>query len=744
MKRLALIAFLLSATFGSAQAVAEEIIRNAIEKRQANNPESALKSFRISAYNKLLITADPDSIAGRIDSVFIGKHTPRPIFVRIDSSDYHFKKYIRKYHLFESEKTSLYEFAENRFKENITGAKMGGFSQPVYEIMGVKLHSFSVYDKRYELLTTKYISPLGEEALENYGFEFVSDENVDGRKTAKIKFTAKRKFRGGGLSGTLWIDLANFAVAKAEIGSLGVLSVKAMHNFKFYPENGIWMPSETVFKISKGRSDSNINILGTTLEFDPENERIDRKRYASDKSYVLSQTWFSDAEFNIPIAIRHIAVASEITKNAVKRDDTFWNDHRTQPLSPRDERTYFGLDSISKSEKIESRLRLARKFLNGYIPIGSFDLGLRYLATINNYEGFRLGLGGVTNDKFSEKYRLNGYAAYGTKDGRWKYSIGGAVRLGNYTGSWIGASFTDDLQEIASTRFETDRRPFRIYDARPINITTFYNHKTWRGYIETRIIPKTESAWQLTYSHIEPRFNYTFNYRGKLYDEFNLTLASVGIQWNPFSSYLQTPDSRIEIEKRFPKFTFQFTQAMPKFTDNDFSFGKVDARIDYEKPFLDGQKFSALFQGGLAYGNAPLTHLYSMSPNNPVKDHIQQRITFSGKNSFETMFYNEFFSSRYAMLQLKHSSPRVTIVKKVRPFFTVVTRGAFGSMENRGQHIGFDYKTLDKGFFESGLEVNQIYSGFGISGFYRYGTYSMAELEDNIAVKLTFTLNLGI
>jgi len=742
MKRLFLLLAFFVLSSGFAQATASEIVKKAIASKNANNPQFQLKTYRIKAYNKLLITADPDSIQGRVDSVYIGKHTHRPIFVRSDSSDYHFKKYITRYHLFESEKVSRYDFSDGRLKENITGAKMGGFSQPVYEIMGVKLHSTWVYDENYELLTAKYLSPLGEDATEHYKFEFVGNEQIHGRNVSKIAFSSKHK--KSGLKGILFIDQENFAVAGAEIGSLSVLDLKAVHEFRYYPEVQIWMPSRTTFRIAKGRSDSNINILGTTLEFDPENQRIDRKRYASDKSYVLSQTWFSEPEFNIPVAIRHIAVESEITQNAVKQDSAFWKNSRLEPLSARDERTYFGLDSISKSEKIESRLRLARKFLNGYIPIGPIDLGLRYLATYNNYEGFRLGLGGMTNDKFSDKYRLEGYGAYGTKDGRLKYSLGGAVRVGNYTGSWMGASFIDDLQEIASTRFATDRRPFRIYDARPINISTFYNHKTWRAYIETRIIPKTESVWQLTYSHIEPRFAYNFNYRGKMFDEFNLTLASVAIQWNPFSNYLQTPNSRIETEKRFPKFTFQFTQAMPKFTDNDFSFGKIDARVDYEKPFLDGQKFSALFQGGLAYGNVPLTHLYNMLPNNPVKDHIQQRVTFSGKNSFETMFYNEFFSSRYAMLQLKHSSQRLTIVKKVRPFFTLVTRGAFGSMENREQHIGFDYKTLDKGYFESGLEINQIFSGFGLSGFYRYGTYAMESLEDNIAVKFTFTLNLGI
>ncbi|RZJ69384.1 DUF5686 family protein [Flavobacterium sp.] len=744
MKRLFLLVVLLFALTVRAQSDASGIVKKAIASKNANDPQQKLATFRINSYNKLLITANPDSIAGRVDSVFIGKRTPRKLFVKIDSSDYHFKKYIEKYHLFESEKVSRYDFAEQSLKENITGAKMGGFSQPVYEIMGVKLHSFSVYDEHYELLTTKYASPLAKDALRNFNYEFIENDSIDNRAVAKIRFKSKRKLQGGGLYGYLFIDLENFAVAKAEFRFLGVLRLSVVHEFEFYDEQQLWMPSQTILKISKGKNNSNIKILGATLEFDPENQESRRQKFASDRSYVLSQTWFSAPEFDIAITRRHVAVESEILVNAVKRDSTFWKQHRLVSPDARDLATYRALDSISRSEKIESRLRLARKFLNGYIPIGPIDLGLRYLATVNNYEGFRLGLGGITNDKFSSKYRLEGYAAYGTKDGRWKYSFGGAVRLGNYTGSWVGASYTDDLQEIASVIFATDKRPFKIYDARPINISTFYNHKTWRGYIETRIIPKTESVWQLTYSQIEPRFNYLFNYREKLYGNFNLTLASVGIQWNPFSNYMQTPVSRIETEKRFPKFTFQFTQAMPKFTDNDFSFGKVDARVDYEKPFLDGQKFSALFQAGLAYGNIPLTHLYNMSPNNPVKDHIQQRLTFAGKNSFETMFYNEFFSSRYAMLQIKHSSPRFEISKKVRPFVTLVSRGAFGSMDNREQHIGFDYKTMDKGFFESGLELNQIYSGLGLAGFYRYGTYSLPNFEDNIAVKLTFTLNLGI
>ena len=279
---------------------------------------------------------------------------------------------------------------------------------------------------------------------------------------------------------------------------------------------------------------------------------------------------------------------------------------------------------------------------------------------------------------------------------------------------------------------------------RPINVSTFYNHVTWRGYIETKIIPKTESVWQVNYARIEPKFNYVFTADGKPYSVFNLTTATVALQWNPFSDYMQTPGGRIESEKRFPKFAFQFTQSIPNILGNDFDFGKIDLRAEYEKKFLNGQKSSALIEAGYAYGDAPLTHLYNTSPNNLTKDRLLQRVTLAGKNSFETMYFNEFFSSQYIFLQLKHGSKRLKLLPKIRPSIVFVTRMAWGTMENNEQHSGISYKTLEDGYFESGVEINQIFKGLGISGFYRYGPNQLARFEDNLAVKLSFIINIGI
>lgn len=132
-----------------------------------------------------------------------------------------------------------------------------------------------------------------------------------------------------------------------------------------------------------------------------------------------------------------------------------------------------------------------------------------------------------------------------------------------------------------------------------------------------------------------------------------------------------------------------------------------------------------------------------MSPNNLNNERIIQRLTIAGKNSFETMYFNEFFSSRYAFLQVKHGFKRMTLFKKVKPSLVLVSRMGWGTMQKPEQHIGIDFKTLENGYFESGIELNKIFKGFGLSGFYRYGPNQLPNFENNIAIKATFILDLG-
>ena len=724
---------------------ANAIIKKVIQKKDSNNPQKKLNTFQFKTYNKLLITANPDSINGRIDSIFVYA-TLGKTFQKIDSSDYKFKKIIEKQHLFLTEKVSQFQYSKPILKETILGTRMAGFKEPIYELLSFSLQSFSIYDSKYELFETKYISPISNNALKDYRYKLLDTTRIDNREVLVVYFKNKKKQKSSGLEGLLYIDAENFAVAKAIMRIRGVLNISGTHEFQYVPEEKIWFPIRKNFKIIKGKSKEATTILGGRIKFEAESEETDtlRKKAASDYTYLTSEMHSFDFQYNLPLKIRKSSVSIDVKEDANTKSETFWNQNRKDTLDLRSQRTYVVLDSIVTKQNLEKKIRFGRKVVNGYVPLGPVDFDLRYLLSYNNFEGFRFGLGGITNEKFSKKYRIEGYSAFGLKDQTTKYNLGFAGRIGKFSNSWMGASYTDDVREIASTTFAIDKRVFKLYDPRPINISTFYSYKTWRGYLETKIIPKTESIWQITHNEITPLFNYLFNYKGTMYSSFVMTTALVSLQWNPNSDFMQTPNGKLEFEKRFPKFTFQFTKSLGKVWGNDFDFGKIDLRADYEKKYLNGQKSAVLVQAGYAFGDVPITHLYNTSPNNLTKDKILERITIAGKNSFETMYFNEFFSSEFIFFQLKHGFQRVKLFPKVRPSLVLVTRMAWGNLKKPEQHIGIEYKTLNEGFFESGIELNQIYKGFGLSSFYRYGPNQLSRFEDNIAIKLNFVLDFGL
>jgi len=721
------------------------IIKKVIANKAQNNPQKKLNTFEYKSYNKLIVTANPDSIDGRIDSSAVYKDLDKKK-INIDSSDYKFKEIISRQHLFQTEKVSQYQFANNKLKETVLGTKIAGFKNPIYEVIAFNLQSISIYDNKYELFETKYENPISNGAPASYNYKLLDTVNIKGRETFMIYFKNKQKRKASGLEGVLYIDSQNFAIAKAVMRIKGVLDISGIHEFEYAPTEKVWFQSNTTFKIVKGKNDDDIKILGGTIQFDGdvEDNFEPRKKSASDFTYLLSESNNFDIQYNTETAVKNPSLYIEIKEDASKKPEAFWNGYRKEILDQKSQKTYQLLDSLSVSRRIEKRLGFGRKIINGYIPIGPVDLDLKKIISYNNYEGFRLGLGGITNDKFSKNFRIEGYTAYGTKDGVLKYNLGAGVLLDKNTNTWVNGSYTDDVREIASTLFAVDKRVFKIYDPRPINISTFYHYTSWKANVQTKIIPKTEAVLELATTYVEPKFDYLFNYDGKLYSNYVMTTAMLSIVWAPFSDFMQTPTGRTESDKRFPRFTFQYTQSLPNVLENDFNFGKIDFKTEYEKKYLNGQKTSLLLQGGYAIGDVPLTHLYNTMPNNLTKETVFQRITFAGRNSFETMFFNEFFSSQYVFFQIKHGFDRIRILKKVRPSLVLVTRMAWGNMEKPEQHVGPAYKTLDKGFFESGIELNKIYKGFGIGGFYRYGPNQLLKFEDNIAVKISYVLDLGL
>lgn len=411
-----------------------------------------------------------------------------------------------------------------------------------------------------------------------------------------------------------------------------------------------------------------------------------------------------------------------------------WSAQSQNPQKIGDTITVIEQDSIKRS-------KFFKQIGNGFFPTKYIDVDLRYLFKFNQYEGVRTGLGGQTNENLSDRYRMNGYVVYGFKDHNFKYSIGGGFRISDQNETWINVSYTDDLQETGSSNFLTDKRFFSFFEPRLLNIDLFHHHITKAISLEHQITPYLLSETQLSRSNITTTYDYTFAIDGREYREFRMSMAKVSLQWNPFNTFEMIDKVALETEG-FPNFTLQLSQSFKDVLNSDFNFFKADFRSIYKLRYEENNFTEMTLTAGIAAGKTPLTHLYHAYPNNITKETILQRFSVAGINSFETMYFNEFFSDRLATLQLKHFLKPFKISENYRPQMVLISRFAIGTMHDIDRHQNIEFGTLHKGYSEAGFEINKLLFGFGLSFAYRYGAYYLPLLEDNIAVKFTFNISL--
>jgi len=398
---------------------------------------------------------------------------------------------------------------------------------------------------------------------------------------------------------------------------------------------------------------------------------------------------------------------------------------------------FLGYSQNVTQTKKQDTLKKVSPFQTGKYPVWIFDLDMRSVIRYNDHEGFRLGIGGITNDKLFEKLKFGGYFAYGLRDHESKYSLGGSVRLNKPNQLWLDVYYTDDIREFGDYTILTDKLVYSLIEPRLLNITQFYKHISWRSSLNYLFNSKLLAEVQIAKRNISQIVNYQFINDGIEYSEYTLSEATVSFRYGINN---KKPDSLEYYGGGLPSISLQFTQGFKNVFGSDFNYTKLGLKANYYFKRKRLSSTNVLLVGSLALGDVPLTHLFHASPNSPTKDAVLQRFSVAGRNSFETMYFGEFFSDKYTALHIKHSLFRVNIAKKMQPEAVVFTRHAIGDLSNTENHQGVTFNTLNQVYSESGIELNRILFGFGLSFAYRYGYYHLADFDDNIAFKFTFYL----
>ena len=334
--------------------------------------------------------------------------------------------------------------------------------------------------------------------------------------------------------------------------------------------------------------------------------------------------------------------------------------------------------------------------------------------------------------------------AYGFGDEAWKYGGDVSFNLTKKNDLKVMAIYYKDVRESGGTSFYRDddplsserRRHYMVENMDKVEnmaaAVSFYALK----YLDVR------AAFSRNSRLVTTAYQYQNPETDALENDFQFAELKLGFKYAFRQRYVEVFGHEVALETPYPILWVNFTQAFDGFAGGNYAYHKVDFKVT--KSFLT-RKFgepTITIVGGWATGNAPYPVLYDGHGS------YQSIVPLEAANSFQTMRMNEFLSNRYVALYYSH---RLGMLKlnpyRSTPEFYLLTNIGFGSLDHPERHMNYDFKTMEKGYFESGLSIRNLYKikgvlGFGLAGFYRYGPYALQKFGDDAAVKITVDFSL--
>jgi hypothetical protein len=725
---------------------AHRIIDNCIKNRKINDPEK-LSAFSYTSYDKMIFTFELDSLPKSLTSMDSAA---------MDTTET-FRQYLEKRHIFMMETVSERKFmAPDRNNEKVIATKIAGFKDPIFVFLLSQIQSTSFYKEKISISDKNYINPISPGSTRKYLF-LLQDTlyTARGDSIFIISYRPRINTNFDGLKGRISINSFNWAIQNVIAEPAGKekgISMKVEQMYELIDEKQ-WFPvqlntevilnnvmvTDTTVSIGVGESSKKKkNADSLSMEVDTTKNKLMSLTFGRGKSYIR------DINLNPGLRNRDMNYLTvDVDPEASHRDDNFWKGYRIDSLDSKEKETYSFIDSLSKAENLEMKIKILETLMTGKIPWGHIDLDMNRFFRYNSYEGFSLGLGLHTNDRLSQAFKFGGYVRYGFKDFTWKYGGDADVVIHRNSDLKLGVAYMKDVTETGGTSFfDDDERLLNPDYFRDMFVLKMDNTEMAKIGLGFRTMKWMHLNLGFSKSHKQITDGYKYSIGNEdvnvYFNEFDFTEVQLGFRYAFREKFIRNMQKKISLGTKYPILWFQYTRGLKGVLDGDFDYNRYDLKI--EKSFYTNYwgKTSLKLAAGFVDADIPQTNLYYGNAS-------FRSFTLFAPNSFATMRMNEFLSNKYVSLYFTHDFGKLLTGRgKFQPEFALATNVGFGWLDFHKNHHGVDYQTMEKGFYESGLLVNNILDmmglySFGLGVFYRYGPYTFPDVVDNLGAKLTLT-----
>lgn len=651
-----------------------KIIKQAQDNREKNEYKS-LTAYQYESFTKIQLAID------NLSDKFKKRKMLQPIIPLFDTVSYLSESGNPILPVFISESLSDYYvlMKPNLKKELIKATKVLGVGVTdgtlTSQIIGSSFQQYNFYENWVNLLDKNFVSPIASSSLGYYVYSLRDTVIIDGKACYEIQIMPKR---AGDLAftGKIWIQDSTFALKRVILEIDSKANLNFIDKLKIQQEleqtsAGPWLPSKT-------------RVLINIQELSENSPGMVALFYTSNKDFVVNQ----------PKPNKFYEVPLEVAEDAQSFDEDFWNENRHEKISESEKRVYQMVDTLRNLPSVKTWVEYVDIAINGYKDLGKFEIGpYALIYGYNNLEGNRFRLGFKSNEYLSKKWTIRAYGAYGTLDGRFKYSAQIDRILSRK--HWTVASFRykNDVEQIGVTDQDYNTSnlftQLSLFQADQLNRTDDY--KFWISREVKKGITFKVTAQNKWYG-FTPIGNFNFAYYKNNEDPLNPDIS------NNFTNTTISVQARVALKEMFiidgndrisvgnagaPQFNVSYTHGFKGILSGGFNYDKVDVEIRQYIVFGTLGQGNYILTAGKVFNNLPYPLLFVQRGNEAL---------ISSRNAYNLMNFFEFVTDQYIALNYEHHfegllTNRVPLVKKWKLRVFATGKGVWGSVTKNNLNL---------------------------------------------------------
>lgn len=468
-------------------------------------------------------------------------------------------------------------------------------------------------DNSTTLLFQQFVSPLSDHSSVNFYRWYISDTvDIDNDRYVKLDF-APFNSRDIGFTGNLYISLDSmFAVKRA------VLRTPKKMNINFV--------DELVVQLDFRKTADNKWI--------PEKERmaIDLSLINMVKFYVDKIKSYEKFTVNNPMDPIFALTAPEVfEKDYLKRSKEYWTGNRP-PDFKKDYKMDQMMQDINRVALFKVLLNAGNILATGYFPVGDKETAKLELGRIptmysyNSIEGNRLRLTLNTTKNLHPHLFFYGYAAYGTKDEKFKYYGEATWAFNNvkytkdeYPRNNLTVAYKYDMNTLGQRQTQAERDNIFMSLRTSNNQKMTYNRQTeisyekeFYGGFSFTLTGQTfdeKAAGKLLFEKMD-EFGHRY-----IVDKIRTTEAMLTLRYAPKEKFYQMRRRRSNITAPRTIYTLKHVTALDNLFGGQYNYNRTSLSFFKQMWIAPYGKLTLSAQAEKIWGEAPFPFLITPSAN---------------------------------------------------------------------------------------------------------------------------------